>query len=114
MSNFDTAHKMRIQAQISWRIEPGEEPGRLVAICDELDLVTGGGSHEEVCSMIQESMELLIEELVEEGDLEEYLQHKGVKYSKTENAKAPGFNILPYVWSDQTQAKNDDRQQIVA
>lgn len=106
--------RTRIQAQISWRIEPGDEPGRLVAVCDELDLVTGGDSIAEVRSMIEDIMGLLAEDIAEEDNLEEYLRHMGVKYTKTREAKTSGFDIIPYIWAVPEQEGSGVFQQVSA
>ena len=88
---------IRVDAPLIWRVEPAEEPdehGRdgWVGFCDALDICTEGDSLDELREMIVETMDLLMQDLLEDGEVERYLRLKGVKYSKDDSA-APAVHV---------------------
>ena len=83
----------RIQAEVVWRVGQDEESDKWVGYCEGLAITVQADSLDELHSLIPETMALLVQDLVEEGDLEEFLRLKGVRYSKSENAETPGVSI---------------------
>ena len=71
-----------IQAEITWRAEPGDIPGSWVGFCDDLGITIEASSRDELRSLAMESMKSVIGNLLEEGELEDFLRFKGVTYSK--------------------------------
>ena len=82
---------IRVDAPLIWRVEPAEEPdehGRdgWVGFCDALDICTAGDSLDELREMIVETMDLVMQTLLQEERVEEFLRSKSVKYSKDDSA----------------------------
>ena len=81
---------IRVETPLIWRVEPAEEPDKQgrdgwVAFCDALDICTAGDSLDELHAMILETMDLLVQDLLEDGEVEHYLRLKNVEYSKDDS-----------------------------
>ena len=86
---------IRIDSPLVWRAEAAEEAcGGWVAFCDALGISTEGESLDELRSVISESMDLLVQDLLAEGEVEQFLRNKGVRYSKDE-AETPAV-LVPW------------------
>ena len=90
----DSTPKLNYYAKVFWHIKPGKKPGHLVAVCNELGLSVGGDGHQELLANIQAAFGLLVTDLVEDGEVEEYFRKRGVEFSRVGHANMPGVNIL--------------------
>ena len=79
---------IRIESPVVWHASPGKSPDLWVGSCEQLGIVMQATSLDELRSLAKESVQLLIEDLLEDGEVEEFLQQKGVKYSKDEGDEA--------------------------
>ena len=72
--------KITFETPLNWKVMPGEE-GVAVAICDELDMALQieDGSPEEQFRQIMEAFRLLYKDLEQNGELEKFFEHHGVK-----------------------------------
>lgn len=61
---------------LMWVVKPVRS-GRLVAWCDPLGLTIEGDSEADLASMIQEAMHELFVDLLEDGELEQFLRDRG-------------------------------------
>lgn len=70
--------KIEGSAQVQWRAERGES-GRWIAVCQPMSLVTEADSLDELHSVINESMQLLLVDLLKDNELEPFLREHGWK-----------------------------------
>lgn len=70
--------KIEGHAQVQWRAERGES-GRWIAVCQPMSLVTEADSLDELHSVINESMQLLLVDLLRDNELEPFLREHGWK-----------------------------------
>lgn len=84
-----TGTTIRIYATMDWRAERSEEDGGWVGVCKQLGITTEAETLDELHSLAPEAMEFLFLDLLEDGELEEFLKQKGWKYSR-EGVDTPG------------------------
>lgn len=66
------------RAQIQWRAEHTSS-GRWIAVCQPMNLVTEADSLDELFSVINEAMQLLLVDLLKDNELEAFLREHGWK-----------------------------------
>ena len=66
------------QVQIQWRAERAPS-GRWIAVCQPMNLVTEADSLDELHSVINEAMQLLLVDLLRDNELEAFLRAHGWK-----------------------------------
>ena len=93
-----------IHANVIWRAAQSKRSAVWVADCEDLGLVVEADSLDDLYSSIMENMELLFSDLLEEGDLDEFLGEKGWQYSGNAKAPEPRFYIP---WHLMTVGRND-------
>jgi hypothetical protein len=93
------------RAQVQWRAERGES-GRWIAICQPMNLVTEADSLDELHSVINESMQLLLVDLLKDNELEAFLREHGwhARVPATVDPSAVQFNVP---WQLVAEGSND-------
>ena len=73
------AHPVQIQveAALEWRSFQSDVSGRWVAVCAGLDLTVEAETLDELHSVIGESIQLLMIDLLEDDELDHYLRDRG-------------------------------------
>ena len=61
-----------------WRYFRGTQSGHWIAVCDLLKQTVSGTDFPEMVACVAEAMESLIQDLLEEGDLDIYMERHGV------------------------------------
>ena len=74
MSNTVT---VQIQAQLEWRAGRSPTSGRWVAVCDAMNLAMEADSLDELHSLIHESIQLMLTDLLEDDELDAFLNERG-------------------------------------
>lgn len=64
---------IRIDGNVGWNVHRGPS-GAYVAVCDALGLTLGGDTFDEMIDTIQEGIRLLMSDLLETGELAEFLR----------------------------------------
>lgn len=68
---------VRINAQVLWRFGQDRATGRWVGICDLLSLTVSGDTWNEAAEGASEAMDLLFEDLIEDGEFDAFLRARG-------------------------------------
>ena len=95
---------INIHANVIWRAIQSKRSTVWIADCGDLGLVVEADSLDDLYSSIIENMELLFSDLLEEGDLDEFLCEKGWQYSGNTKTPEPRFYIP---WHMMTVGRND-------
>lgn len=69
--------RVRIQADVGWKVFQSDSSKRWVAVCEELNICLEGESETELRSLIPEALHLLMLDLLGDRELEQFLQEKG-------------------------------------
>lgn len=89
---------IRIRAEVAWRVFDSPGSGRWVADCPQLSLIAEGETFADLLETMRQALDLLFEDLIEEGDFNEFLSGRGWSLEK---APAPGkkFRVdIPFSW----------------
>ncbi|MBA3526151.1 MAG: hypothetical protein H0T82_04440 [Sphingomonas sp.] len=89
---------IRLNANIAWMAERGADSNHWIGICDVLGISTEADSLDELHGLIPEAIHLLMVDLVEDDDLDEFLQDRGWTASQEETdgdfeVKVPWFLV---------------------
>lgn len=68
---------IRLNANLMWTAERGAETNRWIGVCDPLGLSMEADSIDELHSLIPEAIHLLMVDLVEDNELDGFLQDRG-------------------------------------
>lgn len=68
---------IRLNANLAWRAEKGAQSNHWIGFCDALGISTEADSLDELHSLIPEAIHLLMVDIVEDGELDEFLRDKG-------------------------------------
>lgn len=68
--------KIEVDGQVQWRVTK-TPAGNWVGVCDPFALTMEGDSLDDLYSSIDETIQLLFEDLFEDGELEEFLKARG-------------------------------------
>ena len=82
-----------IHATVTWQVVRSRMSPMWVAVCNELGLATEDKSLDELYASVMETMDLLFRDLVKEGDLDEFLNERGWRYSGDVSVPEPRFFI---------------------
>lgn len=84
---------INIHAIMNWQAKRSQDGG-WVGICKDLGITTEADTLDELHSLAPEAMELLFLDLLEDGELDEFLSQKGWEYSKgAGDTPKPGFHV---------------------
>jgi predicted RNase H-like HicB family nuclease len=87
---------IRVEADVAFRVFQGPS-GAYVAVCEPLGITLGGDTWSEMLDTIQDGVKLLLEDLVESGDLDRFLRTRGWHLRGELPRDARRFEIdLPY------------------
>ena len=75
---------IRIDTNLAWRAEQGLKSNRWVGFCDALGITTEADTLDELHSLIPEAIHILMVDLVEDGDFDEFLNDRGWTSSSEE------------------------------
>lgn len=64
-------------AQVQWRAQRNPASGRWIGVCDAMNLVTEADSENELRSVIDETMQMLLVDLLRDNELEQFLRERG-------------------------------------
>ncbi len=67
------------QAQLQWRAHRSGSSKRWIGICDALKLVTEADTLDELHSVIDEAIQLLLTDLLVDNELDQFLRERGWK-----------------------------------
>lgn len=68
---------INLQGQIQWRASRSEASQRWMAVCDAMNLVTEADTLDELHSVIHESIQLLLADLLQDNELTSFLAERG-------------------------------------
>ncbi len=68
---------INVQANVVWRASRGDDTSRWVGFCDDLGITTEAESLDELHSLIPEAMHILMLDLVEDNEFDDFLRQKG-------------------------------------
>lgn len=68
-----------LQSQLQWKAGLNPESGRWIAVCDEMNLVMEANSLDELHSLINEAIQILLMDLLRDNELDRYLRERGWK-----------------------------------
>lgn len=86
-----TRHEVvRIDAKIAWLVAYDPATGTYVGICPPLNLNASGETFSELQQSANEAMELLLQDLFEDGELAEFLSRHGWRASEM-----PAYGTVP-------------------
>jgi len=95
-----------VQGQIVWRIYRDDASGQWIGVCEPIGLTASGDTYSEAVECCNQAMELMFEDLLSSGDLDEFLKLRGWKTVDVESLEgeeggidAP-FSIEPVVAHD--------------
>ena len=109
MSKIETVKVLKLNA-----FQTKRPKGRWVGMCDDLDIVVEADNLEELISMFQESVELLFEDLMEKGDLDQFLSEKGWGERYGSKEKPTEFSNIPIDLLASIRNNNNDIKIAVA
>ena len=66
-----------LQAQIQWHAKPSDTSKRWIGICEPMNLAMEADSLDELHSVINETLNLVLTDLLRENELETYLRERG-------------------------------------
>ena len=72
-----TVRKVTIEANVGWRAQRSTTSQRWIGVCEELNLSMEADSLDELHSLIPETMHLLMIDLLEDNELDQYLRDRG-------------------------------------
>jgi hypothetical protein len=72
-----TRRTVHIEANIAWRASYNPSTKRWLGVCPEVNLTMEADSLDELYSLIEESMDLLMIDLLEDDELDAYLRERG-------------------------------------
>jgi len=90
-----TIRRIQGQGQFVWIVHRGPS-GRWVAVCDPMKLVTEADSLDELYSVIDESMQLLLIDIFRDNELDRYLRELGwqaVNLPRSETPEEIQFDV---------------------
>lgn len=75
---------IHINANLAWRAERGARSSRWIGFCDALGISAEADSLDELHDAIPEAIDLLMTDLVEDNELDEFLEDRGWTTSRSE------------------------------
>jgi hypothetical protein len=73
---------LTILSPIHWKqVRPTVEDGRIIAVCDLLNLTIEADKPEDLQSTMQSAFTLFFQDLAREGELETFCKENGIQYS---------------------------------
>jgi predicted RNase H-like HicB family nuclease len=87
--------QIQVQAQVQWRVGRSSS-GNYIGVCDPLNMTMEGSTLEELEQNINESIQLLMSDLMESGELERFLQDHGWRAVPDPRQQGPVEFRLPY------------------
>lgn len=84
---------VKIDAKLEWRVTQTSS-GSFVGICDPLGLTSEGGDTVELWLNINESIQLMLNDLLQSGELDHFLRSKG--WRATHAIPASGSERVPF------------------
>lgn len=75
-TDMPTVTVIEIQAQVPWQARQTAS-SRWIAICEPMNLSTEANSLDELYSVINETMQLVLTDLLEDNELDSYLRDRG-------------------------------------
>src|SRR6266508_1294623 len=92
------ARKVNIEAKVRWRAFRSPTSKRWIGVCDELNLSTEADSLDELHSLIPECIHLLMIDLLEDNELEQYLRDKGWRATNLPTRRPRGAIEFDVPW----------------
>jgi len=71
-----------VDADLEWEVRPTSTPGRLSVSCDGLGIRVEAHDEAEIPGLIDESVDMLMRDLHEDGELASYLSERGLRASR--------------------------------
>jgi len=68
--------QIQVNGQVQWQVGRSSA-GRWIGVCQPLGLTMEGDSLDDLFNNINESVQLLMEDLVETGEFDSFLRHRG-------------------------------------
>ena len=72
-----SANTVFIQAKIEWRAHQSRTSRRWIGVCDSLNLAVEGETLDEVHSLIPEMIHLLMIDLLQDNEMDQFLRARG-------------------------------------
>lgn len=68
---------INLKSKLQWRAWQSEKSGRWIGVCDAMNLTMEGATLDELHSVINETIQLVLTDLLVENGLEAYLRERG-------------------------------------
>lgn len=110
MAKVVQVHIVKVEghAQLQWRAERGTS-GRWVGICDAMKLVTEADSLDDLRSLIDETMQMVLVDLLRDNELQKFLQEHGWRAQVPQQAD-PAEVRFRVPWELIAQGGNDSER----
>lgn len=72
------SRRIRISGDLEWRVERDPDDDSFVGVCDRLNLVAVGDTWQEFEECALEAVQLLLQDLHEDGELDAFLLERGL------------------------------------
>ena len=94
-----TIQRVTIEANLQWRAKRSTAGNRWIGVCEELNLAMEADSLDELHSLIPESIHLLMIDLLEDNELDQYLRDRGWRSTGVPAHKHAGDVEFDVPWS---------------
>jgi predicted RNase H-like HicB family nuclease len=84
---------LALQAQIEWKYFKDPTSGYWIAVCEPLQQTVSGETWVELNECIAQTLDLLFRELLEKGELDQFLCAHGWKMGREETEEADGVRF---------------------
>lgn len=86
---------IKIETRLQWMVTETAN-GRYVAFCDPIGLTTEGNDQVDLWMNIQESIQLLLNDLLKNGELEGFLRDRGWRSTLSDREQHDGRFPVPF------------------
>lgn len=98
------------KAQVQWRAQRNPASGRWIGICEAMNLVTEADSENELRSLIDETMQLLLGDLLRDNELEQFLSERGWRIRKPPAETDPAEVKFKMPWQLVREGQRDTQR----
>lgn len=77
---------VKLEANIQWHTRPSTTSARWIGVCEPMNLSMEAETLDELHSVIEETMQLVLTDLLRENELQEYLEEHGWRASNLDSA----------------------------
>jgi len=89
---------IRIDTVLDWHVTQDTTSKHFIADCDWLHITLSSDTLDELISIIPESLELLLTDLIKEGDIQTFFDKHNLVWVENHHAESEGIDIV-FSWS---------------